>query len=349
MKLGSLSLKALLPLAFAFSTMAVWADDAADIRQLVRDGKHSEALSRVDRLLSTKPRDPQLRLLKGVVQREAGRVAEATQTFTKLSEEHPELPEPYNNLAVIWAAQGQYDKARVALEKALRTHPSYAAAHDNLTEIYGRLAGQAYSRALQLDTQGDNAPVKLAMLQSLAAPGAPASTPQGTQIAQAPATAAPLTLTPRPAPAAAVPTAAPASTAAPAAKPAPAPIPTAPAPVAKPAADPSQEVERAVHAWAKAWSDRNVAKYLATYDKSFDPPGQQSRPAWEQDRRARILGKSRIAVNLTELQISVKGKNAVAKFRQDYKADALAVSSRKTLELVQSGDHWLIVKESSGG
>lgn len=354
MKLGPLSLKAFLSLALAFSAMAVWADDAAEIRQLVRDGKHNEALNRVDRLLSTKPRDPQLRLLKGVVQREAGRVAEATQTFTKLSEEHPELPEPYNNLAVIWAAQGQYDKARVALEKALRTHPSYAAAHDNLTEIYGRLAGQAYSRALQLDTQGDNAPVKLAMLQSVAAPGAPGapvSTPQGTQIAQAPTTATPLTLTPRPAPAATVPAAPPASAAAPTAKPTPPPIPPAPAPApaAKPAADPSQEVERAVHAWAKAWSDRNVAKYLATYDKSFDPPGQQSRPAWEQDRRARILGKSRIAVNLTELQISVKGKNAVAKFRQDYKADALAVSSRKTLELVQSGDHWLIVKETSGG
>ncbi|MEQ1660788.1 MAG: nuclear transport factor 2 family protein, partial [Hylemonella sp.] len=102
-------------------------------------------------------------------------------------------------------------------------------------------------------------------------------------------------------------------------------------------------------AWARAWTDKNMTQYLAAYDKSFETPGQQSRSAWEQDRRLRITGKSRISVNLLELQITVKGNRAVAKFRQDYKADALAVLSRKTLELVRAGDRWLIVKESSGG
>ncbi len=42
----------------------------------------------------------------------------------------------------------------------------------------------------------------------------------------------------------------------------------------------------------------------------------------------------------------MNGDKAVAKFRQDYKADALAVSSRKTLDLARSGDRWLIVRES---
>jgi ketosteroid isomerase-like protein len=104
-----------------------------------------------------------------------------------------------------------------------------------------------------------------------------------------------------------------------------------------------------VRAWAKAWADRNMAQYLAAYAPDFDVPGSQSRTAWEQERRARILGKSRITVNLLELQITVKGNHAVAKFRQDYKADALAVLSRKTLELARTGDRWLIVKEASGG
>lgn len=114
-------------------------------------------------------------------------------------------------------------------------------------------------------------------------------------------------------------------------------------------ADGSREVELAVRAWARAWSEKNMAQYLAAYDKNFETPGQQSRSAWEQDRRLRIVGKSRISVDLLELQVSAKGNRAVAKFRQDYKADALAILSRKTLELVKTGDRWLIVKESSGG
>jgi hypothetical protein len=44
----------------------------------------------------------------------------------------------------------------------------------------------------------------------------------------------------------------------------------------------------------------------------------------------------------------VSGNTATAKFRQDYKANGLAVSSRKTLDLIRNGDRWQIVKESTG-
>jgi len=92
-----------------------------------------------------------------------------------------------------------------------------------------------------------------------------------------------------------------------------------------------------------------MALYLAAYGKDFQTPGNVPRASWEQDRHLRITSKSRISVTLLELQITVHGDRAVAKFRQDYKADALAVLSRKTLELVRSGERWLIVKESTGG
>jgi hypothetical protein len=75
--------------------------------------------------------------------------------------------------------------------------------------------------------------------------------------------------------------------------------------------------------------------YLGAYGKEFDPPGGQSRKAWEEERRSRIVGKSRITVKLTNLAVSVNGNKATAKFRQAYSADALNVSSRKTLELVK--------------
>lgn len=73
-----------------------------------------------------------------------------------------------------------------------------------------------------------------------------------------------------------------------------------------------------------------------------------TRSAWEEERRQRITSKSKISVRLENLTITVSGNTAIAKFRQDYKANGLAVSSRKTLELLRSGDRWLIIKESTG-
>jgi Flp pilus assembly protein TadD/ketosteroid isomerase-like protein len=313
------------------------ADDYRTVRELLRDGKLTEAQARVDRHLAARPRDAQMRFFRGVIQRESGRTAEATATFTRLTEDHPELPEPYNNLAVIYAAQGQYDKARIALEKALRTNPSYATAHDNLADIYARLASQAYSKALQIETAGATAPApaRLALIRDLA------TTPGGQPQPDA-ATARTL-----PAPSIAP---APVKPAVVAVAPASLPRPAAPATSAPPpSGDARLDVEQAVRAWARAWAARDMPAYLSAYSQDFHTPGQLPRKAWEEDRRLRIMGKSRISVTLLELQITVQGDRAVAKFRQDYKADALAVLSRKTLELGKTGGRWLILKESSGG
>ncbi|MFN7864458.1 MAG: tetratricopeptide repeat protein [Curvibacter sp.] len=363
MKHRFLVLSPLFVLAFSavLGTGAVRAADYTEIRQLLRDGKLGEAQSRVDRQLAAQPKDVQLRLYKGVIQRELGRPNEALATFSRLSDEHPDLPEPHNNMAAIYAAQGQLDKARIALEKALRTHPSYATAHDNLAEVYARLASQAYTRALQIEGGPPAEPARLALIRELPlASGAPVRTAPVTAQAQTvpvkpivPPVAPPAPPVPAPpnkpavaqGPPVAAATATPTVVKAPTAPTTPA---TAAATGATPGPEVSRDVEQAVRAWAKAWSDRNMSQYLAAYDAGFETPGRQSRGAWEQDRRDRILGKSRISVNLLELHITVKGDRAVAKFRQDYKADALAVLSRKTLELTRNGGRWLIVKELSG-
>jgi len=110
----------------------------------------------------------------------------------------------------------------------------------------------------------------------------------------------------------------------------------------------AKDVEAAVASWAKAWATKDMAAYLSAYGKDFDPPGNQTRSAWEDDRRKRITGKSSISVKLDNLAVTVDGNKAVAKFRQDYRADSLSVSSRKTLDLQRVGERWLIVKESTG-
>src|SRR3546814_8685917 len=83
------------------------------------------------------------------------------------SRDYPQLPEPYNNLAVLYAAQGDYDKARDALQAAIAKHPSYATAHENLGDIYAALAGAAYSKAATLDTADQAVRRKLAVINQL--------------------------------------------------------------------------------------------------------------------------------------------------------------------------------------
>jgi tetratricopeptide (TPR) repeat protein len=327
----------LLTLALACATSAAYADDYGDVSQLMRAGKLDEAMIRADSYLVSKPADPQMRFLKGVIQRNLGKQAEAIATFTKLTEDYPELPEPYNNLAVLYAGQSQFDKARAALEMAIRTNPSYATAHENLGDIYARLASQAYNKALQLDGANAAVPPKLALIRELFGPNNKGQHPTTAALAAAPAVPVAKPSTPAPAATTAVPAVVPSAT-------------TTSAAPAKPAASNSviKDVEEAVQAWAKAWSAKDITAYLGAYGKEFDPAGQQTRSAWEAERRNRIVGKTTISVKLENLSVTVNGAKAIARFRQDYRAGALAVSSRKTLELVKAGNRWLIVKESTG-
>jgi len=368
----------------AFSALlgaaAVHAADYSDITALLKSGKAADALAKADQRLASAPKDPQLRFLRGVAQADSGKPNDAIATFTQLTQEYPELPEPYNNLAVLYAGQNQLDKARTALEMAIRTNPSYATAHENMGDIYAKLAAQAYNKALQLDATNSAAlNPKLALIRELFAPGRTPGVP--TRTATAPAAAAATRAPAAPAVASAPPATPPAVAAAPvvAAAPAAAPKPpvaapvtpvaeTAPAaaPVRTPAAEPvsapaarsdsasgadtaaQQDVESAVKAWAAAWSARDMKNYLSSYGKQFDPPGSQSRSAWEKEREARIVGKKQIKVTITDLSVDVKGDKATARFHQAYSADTLSVASRKTLELARSQGRWVIVRESTG-
>src|SRR3989338_1694423 len=147
------------------------ADDIEEANKLFKQGQHNQALVKVNGFLAEKPKDAQARFLKGLILTEQGKTTDAVKMFSALTEDYPELPEPYNNLAVLYASQGQYDKAKLALEMAIRTHPNYAPAHENLGDIYAKMASQAYDRALQLDRSNTATQTKLAMIQDLFAGG----------------------------------------------------------------------------------------------------------------------------------------------------------------------------------
>ncbi|SHN14451.1 tetratricopeptide repeat protein [Rhizobacter sp. OV335] len=345
--------------AFAVFTIAgtARADEYGDVDSLLGAGRLAEANQKADQFLSAKPKDARMRFLKGLVLSEQGKSNEAIAVFVKLTEDHPELPEPHNNLAVLYSKQGQYEQARRSLEAAIRTNPSYATAYENLGDVYAKLASQAYSRALQIDGSSTaKVSPKLAMIRDLFSPMTRSEPP----VAVAAAKPAPVPV-PAPAPApvvvaaapkpAPVPAPAPAPVAAPAPAPVAKPVPAAPAPAptaSSPAAstEDTKDVQAAALAWAAAWARKDMDAYFASYTHDFN--GGKTRAAWEAERRARITSKRSISVNLSDFDIRMQGDKAVVQVRQAYSADALKVSSRKRLDLVRVSGRWLIQKESTG-
>ena len=232
---------------------------------------------------------------------------------------------------VLYAGQGNYDKAKAALELAIHTHPSYSTAYENLGDIFAQMARRSYDKVLQLDKTNTSAQSKLALLKDLFTP--PAKTAPATAIAAD---------TPKTAVAAG-------------AKTEPAKVASA-TPIAKtetPKASSSggnaeSQVNAAVQAWANAWAAKDVAGYLASYAADFDVPDGLTRAAWEAQRKERIERPKSISVDVKISKITVKGNEATAVFRQAYRSDAVKSNNTKTLKMVKSGDKWLIRAERAG-
>ena len=325
--------------AFLGSAACVWAapaDDLKEAQKLYQQGKLQPALDKVEAYLKASPKDPQGRFLKGLVLTEQKRIPDAIQVFTGLTEDFPELPEPYNNLAVLYASQGNYDKAKSALELAIHTHPSYATAHENLGDIYAQLASRAYDRALQLDKTNTTAQVKLAMIKDLfssqklaaaaaataaapkadtpksaaptpPAPSAPSSTAPGPSAKVELAKAEPVKAEPKPAPLPAEP------------KAAPAPAPGAPAAsTSSDAKDGKAQAVATLENWARAWSERDAKAYLAYYAPDFEVPGGASRAAWEKERTERIERPKSIEVTVSVVSVKMGDNEATVTFKQSY-------------------------------
>jgi len=333
------------------------ADDLRDAQKLYGQGKVQPAMDKVDQFLKAQPRDPQGRFLKGLLLTEQHRTDDAIKVFTGLTEDYPELPEPYNNLAVLYASQGNYDKAKSALELAIHTHPSYATAHENLGDIYAQLASRAYDRALQLDKTNTTAQVKLAMLKDIFNPKVASATPprstpaktEPTVVAKAEPKPAPKAEPPKPVetpktePAKAEP-----------AKTAPAVVataqPTAPATSSSASdSDAKAQVASAVEGWARAWSNKDVKGYLSYYAPDFEVPKGETRSGWEKQRSERITRPKSISVDAKVLHETVNGNEATVTIRQAYRSDTLKSNVTKTLKLVKNGDRWQIKQERSGG
>ncbi len=335
--LNKFSLGVALFALFSFS-LPVAADEIQDANKLFKQGQNAQALDKVNAFLATKPKDAQARFLKGLIVNEQGDTAGAIKVFSDLTDDYPELPEPYNNLAVLYAGQGQYEKAKSELEMAIRTHPSYATAHENLGDIYAKMASQAYDRALQLDKTNTATQTKLALIRDLFG-----KTPRGSKAETPTVTAAAATTAITPAPVAKPVAPKALDTTAPTA------APVATAKVETASGDAKSDVLKATQEWAAAWSAKNSDKYLAFYAKEYKTPDGAERGAWEAQRKERIAAPKSIHVEINDAKVKVLDEqHASISFRQLYRASHLKSNSTKTLLWVKADGKWQIAEERSG-
>jgi tetratricopeptide (TPR) repeat protein len=306
------------------SILPAHADGLTDSGKLLQQGQTQQALAKVDGYLAVNPQDASGRFLRGVILTEMNRSNDAITMFTKLTEDYPNLPEPYNNLAVLYAQLKQYDKAKSALEAAIRINPAYATAHENLGDIYARLAAQAYDKALLLDSANTTAQKKQTMIRNLFTTSSGAASPVTT------ATPAP-TVTVQPIPSVIAATVQKAE-------------PTGQN--VNPTSEASDDPENLIRAWADAWSHKDFKAYITCYASSFKPPKRQSRAAWETEREQRVTKPGEINVTVENMHVTSEGpEQVVIEFRQHYKSPSLSSSDNKSLLMIKENGQWKILQE----
>lgn len=336
------------------------------VQKLIVDGKLDQALSMTNSELAKDSDNVSYRFLKGLILTRQEKLGPARDVFIDITRTHPELPEPHNNLAVIYASLGDFDKAREALEQAINTHPAYATAHENIGDIYAKLASQAYNQALELDNENNTAKAKLSLVNELF------SVPQtivqtSVQLAAAPAARSvqPEVSPPKPEPVREVPepplTAPVDASAAPTVAVSPAPkVPALSGPPSAPITptelqlppqvelQPVALVKQSVIDWSAAWSAQDIKAYLAFYAGDFMPPDGRSLTEWRLLREKRLSQPGAIRITIADLVVEMIGNiNAKATFTQNYQSEVYSDRVKKTLLLRLENGKWLITQEQT--
>lgn len=159
------------------ASCAARADQVDDAARFYQEGNMTSALELVDRFLLEDPNDARGRFLKGTLLMEKGDDNQAIAMFTKLTEEYPELAEPYNNLGVIYARQGRLEVAKDYLERAVQAFPEYGVAYENLADVYAKLSEQSLRKAKQYDPANEALDTKLGLVTQMLAESKGAAAP----------------------------------------------------------------------------------------------------------------------------------------------------------------------------
>lgn len=321
------------------------------IEKFLQAGRPEDADKELQLAKSADHQNPRLKFLQCVVWAQQAASKKALTCFQQWNREHPDVPEAYNNIGVLYAGMGMQVEARKWFESGLKQQQAYFSLHQNLLNLQSDMTRQAYASALQLDMTKNTAQPKLGML------GRITSVPdQVLSVVNASGVEKPVLSASHPSNGLSTP--APVVAALPSPKPAqaaPKPAPASPESVQEPdtAAVQAQQsrIREAVLAWSAAWAQKDFETYIKAYAPSFNPGGQMSRAAWEEQRRLRILSKRQIQIELAQLKIQMTGapSRATVTFIQKYESGAVVTVSRKTLEMLEEKGIWLISREFVSG
>jgi Flp pilus assembly protein TadD len=137
------------------------------VAELQRSGKPLEALAVAERQLALQPHDAKLLFLRAMILSDLARTDEAITGFERVTQEFPELPEAYNNIAVLRAGRGELAQAERYLRLAVAARSDYVTAQENLGDLYITMARLAYERASRLNPGRRALRDKLALAREL--------------------------------------------------------------------------------------------------------------------------------------------------------------------------------------
>jgi len=282
--------------------------DISKLNKLIEDKDYIEAKKIVEQLLDSDKENPQLLFIDGVLLSELGEIDNAINVFVSLTKSHPSLPEPYNNLAVLYAQSGNFDLARTALEKSIKTHPSYATAHVNLGDLYTRMASESYNQALQIDKSNKNAKTKLSLIKKLFD-----FQPINKNIVLAQDAKKTQSFNE----------------------------------VKNKEEDINEKIFVMIDDWKNAWMSQNFDQYIGHYSDNFKNNKGMDLEKWKQFRKPRIVNKPSINIKLENIEIS-KNKNLFSvSFIQIYQSGDIDSTTKKTLLIELVDNHLKIVNEIS--
>lgn len=294
-------------LAFSFANYSF--ADIPKLNKLIENKGYLEAKKIVDQLIDSDKDNPQLLFLNGVLLSELGQTDDAINVFESLTKSHPALPEPYNNLAVLYAQNGDFDLAKIALEKSIKTHPSYATAHINLGDLYTRMASESYNQALQIDKSNKNAKTKLSLIKKLfnfqpinkniALTDDISQKPQSFQE------------------------------------------------IKDIEVSVNEKIFVMIDNWKNAWMNQNFDQYIGYYSTNFKNNKGMDLEQWKQFRKPRVINKPSINLKLENIEISKNNNLFSVSFTQIYQSGSIDSTTKKTL-LIELVDNQLkIVNEIS--
>lgn len=313
-----MALKSLLIVAFVLFSPAFAVQAAADltkIEALIAAGNDQAAINRLKRVVKSDPKDYQAWFLLGVTQARKSHFDEAIVAFRQVSKLQPDLAEPHNNLAVIYNEMGNLRAAVKELEASLKLNPGYVTAHENIGDLYVKLAASAYKQAL---SKQENAALRARYENLLRIRSTKAEKPVTTEKIASGEKAKPSV--------------------------------TAAQPEARgERADSRQQALDAIEAWRRAWSERDLGRYFAAYAADFDPGKRfKSQDEWRAYKQSVISKRSFINVTINNIVISEMADGRIkAVFLQGFRSDSYQSDDRKELILKNSDGGWKIVHELS--